>query len=473
MLAVAALGCGDPAPDATARAKSEALAPVNVLLVSIDTLRSDHMSVYGYERATTPALEDLAAQGARFDAAYSPTATTAPSHASLFTSLYPPTHRVIKNGRVLAEHHETLAEVLTSWGYRCAAVVSSFVLNAKFNYDQGFESWDDDFSQARSPLGVTVWEGGRVAGKFYGRADDTTRRAIDWLVGRASEQPFFLFVHYYDPHDPYDPPGGWVERFGADALEASGVDRAIARYDAEIAFTDSEVGRLFEALDDLGLADDTLVVVTGDHGEGLMDHGHLNHGVDIYEEAVRVPLIVRLPRRIAAGSRVAVPVELTDVAPTILELVAETRPSPGPPGNHPRPSESLQDSGGAVSGRSLAALLSGDALAEERPIYFYRRHYDGAMVGRVWAEGEKFGLREGRWKYTRGSESQHEELYDLDADPAERDNLADSRRDVAEVLAERLEAWRTSVSRPHSTAAPLSAPSEEDRARLEALGYVD
>jgi arylsulfatase A-like enzyme len=467
--ALAAPGC-DPAAEAPARASDAGRGPFHVLLVSIDTLRADHMSVYGYERATTPALETLAGQGVRFDAAYAPTSTTAPSHVSLFTSLYPPTHRVIKNGRVLAERHVTLAEVLTGWGYRCAAVVSSFVLNRKFNYDQGFESWNDDFSLARSPGGVTAWEGGRVEGKFYGRADDTTRRAIEWLEGRASEQPFFLFVHYYDPHDPYAPPAGWLERLGTDAQEARGLERAIARYDAEIAFVDSEVRRLFEALDELGLGADMLVVLVGDHGEGLMDHGHLNHGADIYEEAVRVPLIARLPGRIAAGSRVVAPVALIDVAPTILELVAEGGPASDKPSHHPSPDELLRDSEGAAGGRSLVELLGGEASSAERPVYFYRRHYEGAMVGRVWAEGEKFGVRDGRWKYTRGSGSKSEELYDLDADPAERNNLLDSRRDVAERLAEQLDVWLRSVSRPDSAEALLS---EEDRARLEALGYVD
>ena len=453
----AASGCGGSVGDAETE-------PVNVLLVSIDTVRADHLSVYGYERATTPALEALAQQGVRFDAAYAPTATTAPSHASLFTSLYPPTHRVIKNGRVLAEEHETLAEVLARWGYQCGAVVSSYVLHHKFNFDQGFDSWDDDFRAANAPVGVTTWEGVEVEGKFYGRADDTTQRAQAWLEARAVDQPFFLFVHYYDPHDPYDPPPGWAQRFEKDLAVASssGLDLLIAGYDAEIAYTDQEIGRLLEVLDTQGLAEETLVVVTGDHGEGLWDHNHLNHGAQIYEEAVRIPLILRWPGRIAPGGSISTPVQLTDVAPTILELAG-----PGAMGSPPL-DELLREKGGAPRGHSLVPELSG--RGESGPIYLYRRHYEGEMIGPTWTEGEKFGLREGRWKYIRGDSRESEELYDLEKDPGEHNDLREAFPDVARRLSQQLNEWHRSVVRGDPAMEPLSA---EDRAKLKALGYVD
>ena len=451
--------------------------PVNVLLISIDTVRADHTSLNGYERETTPTLAALAKQGVRFAAAYAPTATTAPSHASLFTSLYPPTHRVIKNGRTLADEHETLAEVLTRWGYQCGAVVSSFVLNHKFNFDQGFDSWDDDFSQAISPEGVRAWEGRRIEAKFYGRADDTTRRAIAWLEARADDKPFFLFVHYYDPHDPYDPPPGFRERFQPPTKGRSprSLESIIASYDGEIAYTDQEIGRLLDALDSLGLTDETLVVATGDHGEGLMEHSHLTHGVHIYEEAVRVPLVMRWPGQIAAGRSVSIPVELTDVAPTILELVSPgVGALPGRGAEAARWDELMRDEAGAARGRSLAPLLSSsvETLDETaiRPVFFYRRHYDGAMVGLVWAEGEKFGLRDGRWKYIRGNAAQSGELYDLEADPGERDDLSARLPEIARRLSQTLDEWRRSVSREDPATESLPA---EDRAKLEALGYVD
>jgi arylsulfatase A-like enzyme len=449
-------------------------------LISIDTLRADHSSAYGYERATTPALETLAEQGVRFDAAYAPTATTGPTHASLFTSLYPPTHRVIKNGRVLADEHETLAEVLTRWGYQCGAVVSSYVLHGKFNYGQGFESWNDDFSGADTPIGVTVWEDGRIEGKFHGRADDTTRRAIRWLESRSVSQPFFLFVHYFDPHDPYEPPARFRRRFVSELPmnERGGLDLLVASYDAEIAYTDHMVEKLLAALDALELADETLVVVTGDHGEGLMDHGHLNHGVHIYEEAVRVPLILRWPGRIAAGGAIATPAELTDVAPTILELVRPgVQRGDGLPGGPIKVelAELLREEGGAARGRSLASQIfqstaGSSAASEPDPVYLYRRHYDGSMVGRMWTEGEQFGIRAGRWKYIRGDGSASAQLFDLAADPGEQRNLVEASADVASQLSARLEAWRLSVSRNVEQPDRLQP---EDRARLKALGYAD
>lgn len=467
-LATALSGCGDSGAPG-----EKAVAPVNVLLVSIDTLRADHMSVYGYERSTTPALETLASQGVRFDAAYAPASTTAPSHASLFTSLYPPTHRVVKNGRVLADEHETLAEVLSRWGYQCGAVVSSYVMHKKFNYDQGFDSWNDDFSQADSPVGITVWEGGQVEGKFYGLADDTTRRAVDWLEARDASQPFFLFVHYYDPHDPYAPPAGWAEPFELDlpADSRRGLDLLIASYDGEIAYTDHEIGRLLDALDELGLRDQTLVVAIGDHGEGLMAHGHLNHGLQIYEESVRIPLIFRWPSQLAANQLISTPVSLTDVAPTILELLRAGAESAGAGGREGiELAELLSNAEGAARGRSLVPTLSGEEVARG-PVYLYRRPYEGGMIGGIWAEGEKFGLRDGRWKYIRADASpQAEELYDLEADPEERNNLQGSLPEVARGLSERLALWLRSVSREDPALLPLPA---EDRARLEALGYAD
>jgi arylsulfatase A-like enzyme len=456
------VGCSDRSP------------PPNVLLISIDTLRADHTSVYGYERATTPTLEALAEEGARFDAAYAPTATTAPSHASLFTSLYPPTHRVVKNGRVLAQKHETLAEVLARWGYQCGAVVSSYVLNSRFEYDQGFESWNDDFSESDVPSGVTPWEGGEVEGQFHGMADDTTRRAIRWLESRDTTRPFFLFVHYFDPHDPYSPPAGFAERFEATLPpdQQGGMDLLVASYDGEIAYTDQEIGRLLKVLTELGLSQDTLVVAVGDHGEGLMDHGHLNHGVHLYEEAVRVPLILRFPDRIPAGRSVSNPVELTDVAPTILELL---RPEVQLADGASPAGELLRDPTGAAGGRSLASMLAADGAqppdpTERGPIYFYRRHYEATRVVGVSTAGEKFALRDGRWKYILGDVPRSEELYDLEADPGEQRDRHQAFPKVAARLSQQLATWRRSVTREDTPTQPLP---ESERAKLRALGYVD
>ena len=426
--------------------------PPNVLLITIDTARADHFSVYGYSRDTTPVLRKFATEGVRFDAAYAPTATTAPTHASIFTGLYPPTHRVLMNGIYLDDAHETLAETLGLAGWASGAVVSSYVLHPKFNYGQGFENWDADFSQANVPDGVTAWEGDRVEGKFYGRADDTTRRAISWLKSLAGAgRPFFLFVHYYDPHDPYQPPSEFAKRLPP--LSDRAMDQTISRYDAELAFTDAEIGRLLETLDDLELSENTLVVVAGDHGEGLMTHGHMNHGVQIYEEAVRVPLLIRWPNRIPGEKVVAEPMEIIDIAPTIADL-AGVAVVPQ-----------------AYAGRSLASRLLGEERhIDERPIWLYRRTYQGSMVSRTWAKGEQFGIREGRWKYILGPSEGTEELFDLVADPGEKNNVRGQHPEVATRLAAKVEVWR----REHTREDPEEVGvTPEDRRRLKALGYAD
>ena len=446
---LALLGCApDPAEIRAADARP------NVLLVSMDTTRADHLSAYGYERDTTPHLRELARQGVLFDTAYAPSATTGPSHASLFTSLYPVTHRVLKNGYPLASEYETLAEILTREGFETAAVVSSYVLNARFGYDQGFGAYDDDVSQGVAPSGVTQWEGRTIEGRFYGRADDTTRRALGWLDSREHpERPFFLFAHYFDPHSPYVSPAGYKPPFEPGSKVALKLYRTIYFYDTVISYTDQEIGRLLAGLGERGLARDTIVVVVGDHGEGLMQHGHMYHGVHIYEEGVRVPLIVRWPGVIEPGRALAGPVQLMDLAPTLLDLIGI-------------------NGGSAFQGESLAGRLLDDEPGDpERSIYLYRRPYAaGKLADGIFAAGQKFGLRTGRWKLIDGPEERSLELFDLESDPGERSNLAVEEPERTESLRLRLREWR----RLHTNAEgePIVL-SEEDRTRLRALGYAE
>ena len=426
----------------------------NVLLISMDTTRADHLSVYGYERETSPSLRDLAAQGMLFEIAYSSSATTAPSHASLFTSLAPVSHGVVKNGRPLGAEFDTLAELLGGAGYETAAVVSSYVLSEHFGFAQGFTHFDADFSQADVLAGDRVWEGQIVKGKFYGRADDTTRRALEWLDERANpDRPFFLFVHYFDPHTPYIPPSDYVPPFVPGAREALKLNRTIFLYDVLLAYTDREIGNLLNGLDQRGLTPDTLVVVTGDHGEGLMNHGHMFHGVHIYEEGVRVPFIARWPGRIPAGVVNPGPVRMIDIAPTVLDLAGVSAEP-------------------ALQGPSIASVLMGSGeLDAERPVHLYRRRYAGGeVVEGVYAEGEKFGLRRGRWKLIVGPEEGTLELFDLETDPKELENLAEQEPERVDRLRAEVEAWRQAHTRE---VAEDVLPSPEDRARLEALGYAE
>jgi arylsulfatase A-like enzyme len=429
----------------------------NLLLITLDTTRADHCSVHGYERDTTPELRSLAEQGTRFDRAYAPSPSTAPTHASIFTSLHPLEHGLVKNGLRLDDRFDTLAERLARRGYETRAFVSSFVLNRKFGFAQGFDAYDDKFETSDASLRVDRWEGFTVLGGFDRAADETTTRANRWLIHRERERPFFLFVHYFDPHNPYDPPEPFASRFRGEGPKGS-VDEIVSRYDGEIAFADAQIGRLLETIDHLGIAENTLIVVTGDHGEGLSQHGQMYHGVEVYEEAVRIPLVFRWPGRILPMRVIEAPMQLNDLTPTLLDLLEIPRTD--------------------LEGRTLAPALVGDAdLDAEHPLYFQtdraissqRFRYLDSTVGSDWTIGERFGIRRGRWKYIEDWGRESQELFDLAEDPGELRNLATELPGRTAELSRWLREWRGS-----DTAAPAASArmTEEDIARLRVLGYV-
>ena len=432
--------------------------PPNVLMISIDTLRKDHCSAYGYERDTTPNLRVLAEEGARFDLAYAPSSSTAPSHATMFTSLYPITHQVLKQGHTLSERDYTLAEHLNANGFQTAAVVASFVLDEKFGFAQGFTFYDDDFRASTATIHQRYWKG--QTDIIDQHAVETTRKAIGWLNKQRSwERPFFLFVHYFDPHAPYAPPEPFSSRFAPPGRQPTELENIIGRYDGEIALTDREIGKLFETLKEAGLDENTLVLVTSDHGEGLGQHDHLGHSINIYEEAIRVPLLFRWPNRIAKGCVFSAPVEQVDLAPTILDLIG------------------VKADGFSFQGRSLAAVLRGDgdaSLDADRPVYLYREYFEGRRMKlhsgeQVWLKGGKSGIRAGKWKYIEGKEENTRELFDLVADPQEQRNCITTFSQEAAELASQLKAWEQGHSRKKSLKEKIS---EEDLNRLKALGYV-
>lgn len=423
----------------------------SAVLVVFDTTRADHTSLAGYARETTPRLRGFAAEGANFEVAYAPTSTTGPTHATLFTGLSPLRHEVTKNGVPLPAAADTLAERFQAAGYRTAGFVSSFVISRRFGFDQGFASFDDAFDRETSTFTPEFWEGRKIEGGFDRRGDETTRRALRWLDANGGRGPFFLFVHYFDPHAPYAPPPEFAGRF-APGPEADELARDIARYDEEIAFTDSQLGVLLDGLAERGLAENTLVAVTADHGEGLMDHGHMEHGVHVYEEQVRVPLVLRWPGRIAAGLRFEAPIALVDLFPTFLELLG-------------MPAEGAQ-----LEGRSVAPALSAGQPFEPVAVFLYRRHFSGEQRGSQFVKGEKFGVREGRFKYIDGPEEGTRELFDLEDDPRERRNLLDAQPEAAAALAARVGDWRAGRS---GAEPPRLQITDEERERLEALGYTE
>jgi len=413
----------------------------NLLLVTIDTLRADHCSAYGYGKPTTPRLDALARDGVRCDLAYAPMATTAPSHATMLTALLPRAHGVRKNGHVLGTRHRTLAEVLRDNGYRTHAVVSSFVLAGRFGLAQGFASYDDSLGESEDKKEA-----------LFQTADRARHKALDWLRTSGAlgstrpARPFFLWVHIFDPHEPYAPPSEHRRPF-APPDESDALRSALASYDGEVRFADAELGVLLDGLASAGVLDTTLVVVTADHGEGLMSHGQMGHGPQLYEEAVRVPLVFRWPRGLPSGTLVETPVLLADLAPTLLALLGVKHP--------------LE----RADGVNVADVLRGRQAGEaNRPVFLERRRYDDAAAG-IQARGANMGVRVGHFKYLEAPDAR--ELYDLAADPAETRNLLADRTREAEGLARLLAGWRT--TRVGDEQADLS---EETRQALRALGYV-
>jgi arylsulfatase A-like enzyme/Flp pilus assembly protein TadD len=404
------------------RSSSGATRIDHVLLISIDTCRADHLSCYGYPRPTTPCVDAIAAEGVRFADAISPAPMTLPAHASLLTGTIPLFHGVHDNlSYRLRPSSVTLAEVLRDHGFHTSAVVGSFVLDSKFGLAQGFGTYDDKVEPQGAP--------GTLPER---KADEVTRLAIDWLGAHRTERSF-LFVHYYDPHIPYEPPDPFRSAFADDL------------YAGEIAYTDHCIGQLVDRLKEWGLYDRTLIILVGDHGEMLGEHGEQTHSYFIYQAGIKVPFIVRLP----GGGEPAVveePVGLIDIVPTVLGLLAIEPTSP------------VQ--GNDLSGGLLASGRS--AFSDDRQLYcesFTPTKYDANTL---------LGLVTDRWKYIQTTRP---ELYDLAADPGETRNLAAQETDQADFMRERL---RQIMSEHYEQSGPESVITldDQDRRRLESLGYV-
>lgn len=418
---VASAGPALPAPGAASER--------SLLLVTLDTTRADRLGCYGATGAETPTLDALARRGLLFTDAVSPVPMTLPAHASLLTGLDPPGHGVRANGDyALAPDAVTLAEVLQGAGYRTAAFVSSFVLDPRFGLDQGFDVYDARLEATRQAA---------FAPQTERSAEAVTAAAIAWLrngaaVAGADAGPFFLWVHYFDPHDPYEPPEPFRSRFR---------DRP---YEGEIAYVDRELGRLLAALEASGVGDETVIVVAGDHGESLGEHHELYHSRTLYEGAVHVPLIVALPS-VVAGSAGRVEdrvVSLVDLFPTVLELLGIA--VPGEPDGRSLLSQPA-DGDRIVYLETLNTYLDNGWA----PLYAARRHH------------EKYVL------------APRPELYDLESDPDESRNLLPGEPESARRASElrRYLVSRVGEDLPEPPD-PAAGGDPEVRRRLEALGYV-
>ena len=390
--------------------------PHGVVIITLDTTRADYLGPYGFSHVPTPQIDRLAAGGVVFEQATTVAPLTLPAHCSLFTGMFPPRHGVRDNADALGGDYPTLAELLRGRGFRTGAFVSSAILHADRGLARGFETYDDRRAASRA-----------AAGGLQRPANETVDAALSWLQDR-QDQPFFLWLHLYDPHAPYDPPEPFRTAFGDDL------------YAGEIAFADAEIGRLTDFLEERGRLDRTAIVITADHGESLHEHGEAGHGIFLYQSVIHVPLVIRAPglpaRRVSSVAR------LVDVMPTILDLAGVDRPS------------------AMLDGISLIGVARGkanidlDAYSEsEHPLQF------------GWSPLRS--LRNGRFKLIAAPRP---ELYDLQRDPAELRDLFGTQPALGRAMARRLAEIEQAASANRSAAEHSTAPDIVER--LAALGYI-
>ena len=394
------------------------VAPSNrtpVILISIDTLRSDHLPAYGYKDVETPHIDALRRDGVLYQHAYAHVPLTLPSHATILTGRLPSDNGVHDNlGFRIADNVATLPELLKRNGYATGAAVSAFVLRKESGIGRGFDLYDDQIDPSSTAIS---------AGRVQRKGSDTVAIAEKWIDERGDE-PFFFFLHLYEPHSPYDPPEPYKSRYKP--------------YDGEIAYSDAIVGDFIAHLKQRKIYDRALIILLSDHGEGLGEHGEDEHGIFLYRESLQVPLVVKLPGGAMAGKDVDAAVQLIDVFPTIAQLTATKA--------------------GNVPGVSLAEMAGESARHQtERPVYsetLYPRYHFG------WSELHSFIDHSAHY-----IDAPKPELYDLASDPAENHNaIADDRR--------KLVAMRAAIAPMIKPVAAPSAVSQEEAAKLAALGYI-
>jgi len=469
--------------------------PRNAVLIVVDTLRADHLGCYGYDRETSPRLDRLASTGVLFERSICQAPWTLSSVCSLFTSLYPQAHGVrhASDNRPLPEAVDTLAELLKGDGYATGAFVANELLLPETGVYQGFE--DTVLVPRERPPGEGEPDAGAPV-HHADAADRVNRFALPWLESRADE-PFFLYLHYMDPHDPYTDPAGHHRRFDPDytgsfdgsigkifdtmarggrvSMDPRDVRHMIARYDGEIRYVDERIGEVLDRLDALGVADETVVVVTGDHGEQFFEHGSIKHGTTIFQEEVHVPLIVAGAGVTSAPRRVGATVAGVDLYPTLLDVLGVALPDGGLHGGSLRPHgrslvpflEGASIDRGDVFTETAHGWLFEDGIAVERAVPIAAVFRDADKLVTV-IDDERPAAPE-----TDRPAAPPDRLFDLIEDPGER-------RDASVARPERADALRAAVRRERREnqarrVVGASFTPEERRAvveRLRALGYT-
>jgi len=434
----------------------------NVLLISIDTLRADHLSCYGYARRTSPYIDGLAQEGTRFSRAYTVIPLTGPAHLSLFTSRYPQENGVRRNGVALPDNRAivTLPQILRGHGYQTGAFVSSWPLLGRLTHlNRYFDSYDEHLTRTYQLFNSSRY------------AEDVTPRALKWLHKHANKKkPFFLWVHYFDPHEPY------LFRAGFDPADVDkahpyqppkddGMRERMRNYDSEIYYTDHSIGKLLAALDAMHIKDSTMVVLVADHGESLGQHGYVGHGRHLFEGIIHIPFIVRYPGHVKAGQVIDTPVSIIDVTPTIVDLTVKNV-------------EAAKEKVPVVfSGRSLASSLKDGGQPTDRRIYYVtfpgKKGYAPQWLSWMWVQNEElpshFGRIDDFSKAIWDPGNKKLSLYNLRSDPHElHARILTASNSTYEADTSALKKW-FSRTETRATEQKLSPHDEEV---LKSLGYV-
>lgn len=400
---------------------------LNLIVVTLDTTRADRLGAYGRANAGTPNLDALAQDGVLFEHASTAAPITLPAHSSIFTGRFPPQHGVRDNGGYfLNDQEQTLAETLKARGYATGGFIAAYVLDSKWGINQGFDTYFDDFDLSKFKV--------FSMGNIQRPGNEVVDHALPW-IDQHRDAPFFAWIHLYDAHTPYAPPEPFKSQHPGDA------------YQGEIAFADAQVGRVVQFLRDRDMFDRTVILVIGDHGESLNDHGEEGHGFFVYESVVHVPMIVRAPFSSMRGRKVADAVRSVDVMPTVLDLLGVGKPA-----------------GAVIDGESVTPLMSGaraDMGLEAYAEAVYPLHHFG------WSDLR--ALRQGRFKLIAAPKP---ELYDLQDDPAEQSNLYASRKALGDRMLGRLQEMEAHFKSSAQTKSTATEIDPDAKARLAALGYV-
>lgn len=406
----------------------------NLILITVDTVRADHVGCYGYARAETPNMDALARGGILFENARATVPLTLPSHSTMMTGQYPMANGMRNNlFDKLGDKSTTLAKVLKTKGWNTGAVLGAYVLHSKFGLAQGFDYYEDR---------LITDDASQTSGYPERSAESVANLGIDWLRKNGQKGKYFLWLHFYDPHAPYVPPEPFRSKFAA------------LPYDGEVAYLDSQLGRVFEELKRLGIEKETAIILVGDHGEGLGDHGETFHGVLTYDSTLKVPMIVKA-RGWPQGVKVRESVSLVDVLPTALGILGVAKPQEAQ-GEDLAPLH--------IKARVRNHFKGSSQHIEKTRIFYFESRYPYDEFG--WSPLE--GLIAGQYKYIRAPRP---ELYDMNADPNESRNLVTQQPDLAAKLDHQLTALIESLTPAGGTPTERANPSSADMQKLRNLGY--